>query len=223
VGTGGSGHAGSTGTAGGGGAGHTGTGGTPVTGGAFTTSVPAGTKLTGLTSAQATQLCSDIGTFINHTFIPNICNESASLSGLEAAYIDLLGNPGATDAQLRADCTAATADAGTSRCTGELVDGGVQTCNVSSIPSTCQATVGQYGTCLNDTNAATAQFYGALPKCNAITAASVTALFAADGGASQGPPEPSTCSMFDSTCTADAGTAALTNMSPLPMPSRMKR
>jgi hypothetical protein len=220
------GKAGSTGMAGSGSAGHTGSGGTTGAGGAFTTSVSSGTKLTGLTSAQATQLCSDLGSYFDHTYIPAICNGAAfsSLNGLEAAKVDLAENPNATDAQLRADCTAADADAGASAstCLGFFLDGGTQTCNVSSIPSTCQATVGDFTKCTNDRTAATAQYYAAFPSCATITAASVNAFFAADGGISDGVPESTTCAMFDSTCDVDGGTAAMTNMSPLPMPRRKR-
>lgn len=216
------GHAGSTGTAG-----HTGSGGTTGSGGAFTTSVPSGTKLTGLTSSQRTQLCNDIESYIDHSFGPAICNAAAAstINGLEAAYFDLLENATATDAQLRADCTAADADAGASAstCATEFLDGGVQTCNISSIPSTCQATVGDYAKCLNDTSTSGVQFYAGFPSCSTLTAASVSALFAADGGISEGTPEPASCSMFDSTCDVnDGGTVAMTNMSPLPM-TRLKR
>jgi hypothetical protein len=220
------GKAGSTGTAGDNNAGHSGGGGTTGAGGAFTTSVPSGTKLTGLTSSQQTQLCNDIENFIDHSFGPALCNAAAasSVNGLEAAYFDLLENTTATDAQLRADCTAADADAGAGArtCASEFLDGGVQTCNVSSIPSTCQATVGDYTKCLNDTSTSSVQYYAGFPSCSTLTAASVSAFFAADGGITEGAPEPASCTMFDSTCDVDGGTAAMTNMSPLPMP-RMKR
>jgi hypothetical protein len=210
---------GGTGTGTGGRAGTTGSGGS---GGAFTTSLPSGTKITGLTSAQATQLCADLANYDDHTLILSLCNAAASSSvaGLTAAYFDLRGNPAATDAQLRADCTAANADSGSSSsdCISALADGGTQTCNISSTPSTCQATVGDFTKCINDQTAAALQYYASFPSCSSITAASLKAFFAADGGVDEGPPEPTSCSMFDSTCDVDGGTAAMTNMSPLQMP-----
>jgi hypothetical protein len=218
---------GSAGTTGGGGSGakggSTGSGGS---GGAFTTSVPSGTKITGLTSAQAMQLCADVASYDDHTLIPTLCNSGASTSiaGLTAAYLDLRGNPAATDAQLRAECTAANADSGSSssECLSALLDGGVRTCDFSSTPSTCQATVGDFTKCTNDKTAAALQYYASFPSCSSITAASLNAFFAADGGVRTDPSEPTSCSMFDSTCYTDGGTAAMTNMSPLPMP-RLKR
>jgi hypothetical protein len=226
TGTGGSGHAGSTGTAGDNNAGHSGGGGTTGAGGAFTTSVPGGTKLTALTSAQQTQLCNDVENFVDHTFLPELCNAAAaaSVNGLEAAYVDLIENPSTTDAQLRADCSAADADAGANagRCTDSLQDAGTQTCDISSTPATCQATVADYTKCLNDTTTSSLQYYASLPNCSTVTAASVNAFFAADGGLSAGPPEPASCAMFDPTCDVDGGTAAMTNMSPLPKLTRKK-
>jgi hypothetical protein len=214
------GKAGNTGTAGSSSAGHTGGGGTTGAGGAFTTSVPGGTKLTGLSSSQQAQLCNDLENYIDHTFFPEFCNAAAasSLSGVTAAYFDLLENPSTTDAQLRADCTAADADAGltASTCSSALLDAGTQTCNISSIPSTCQITVSQYATCINDTTTGGLQYYAGFPSCSTITAAGLNALFAADGGISEGAPEPPSCAMYDSTCDVDGGTAAMTNMSPLP-------
>ena len=97
--------------------------------GAFTTSVPSGTKLTALTGGQATQFCSDLQKFFDNTFIPTICNSSANVAGAEAAYVDLIGNPSATDSELRAACTAASADAGPNGCTDALVDGGTGSCD----------------------------------------------------------------------------------------------
>jgi hypothetical protein len=214
------GNAGATGSAGKGG--NTGTGGS---GGAFTTTLPSGTKITALTSAQATQLCNDLANYDDHTFIPTICSSAASASGLTAAYRDLQDNSAATTVQLRADCAAASADSGTSDsdCLSVFLDGGTQTCDISSTPSACQATVGDFTKCTNDRTAAALAYYASFPSCSSLTATSLSAFFAADGGVGAGATTPTSCSMFDSTCsTDDGGTAAMTNMSPLPMP-RMKR
>jgi hypothetical protein len=209
--------AGSTGS--GGRAGGTGSGGSTGSGntsGTFTTSVPSGTKLTGLTSGQVTQLCTDIANFARAEE-PTVCNAEAPFNGLFAADFDLLVNPNATDAELRADCTSASADGGTCSSNG--------TCNIASIPSSCQATVADYTTCLNQAITAELQYFAAFPSCSSITAASLNALFAADGGASASPMESATCAMFDSTCSVvdDSGTAAMTNMSPFPLASHRRR
>ena len=124
---------GSTGTGGG-------KGGTTGSGGSFTTSVPSGTKVTALTTAQAAQLCSDVEGYVNNTFFPAVCRAASALSGPEAAYFELLQNPTASTSELRATCASAAAmDAGDS-CSNTLADGGTETCNISQIPSTCQAT-----------------------------------------------------------------------------------
>lgn len=211
---------GSTGKGGGAGAkgGSTGEGGSTGSGG-FSTSVPSGTKLTGLTTAQATQLCSDIGSYFDSTFLPMLCHASAPLSGLEAAYLDLLENSSASNSELQAACAAAAADAGSC---SDLEDGGTQSCDVSSEPATCQATVGDFTKCLNDTTTADVQYYASLPSCSTLTAASVTAVFEADGGSSLNPPEPTSCSIFDSTCDVGGDNTVMSNMSLRMMPKRRR-
>jgi hypothetical protein len=206
---------GSTGKGGGAGGVGSGKGGSTGSGGGFTTSVPSGTKLTGLTTAQATQFCSDVGSYFDSTFLPMLCHASAPLSGLEAAYLDLLENSSASNSELQAACTGAAADAGSC---SDLEDGGTQSCDVSSEPATCQATVGDFTKCLDDTTAADLQYYASLPSCSTLTAANVTAFFQADGGSSLNPPEPTSCSMFDSTC--DVDNMVMSNMS---LRMRLKR
>jgi hypothetical protein len=201
---------GSTGTGGGTGSGK---GGTTGSGGSFTTSVPSGTKVTGLTAGQAAQLCSDVESYVDNSFFPAICRAAMGLSGPEAAYLDLLQNPTASTAELQAACASAAAtDAGNS-CSNPLGDGGTQTCNISQVPSTCQATVGDYTKCVNDSTAADLQLYASAPTCSTLTAASLMAYFAADGGSSANPAQPASCSMFDSTCTVDGGTSITSSMS----------
>jgi hypothetical protein len=214
-GTGGTGGQTSTGTGGGTGSGK---GGTTGSGGSFTTSVPSGTKVTGLTAAQAAQLCSDVESYVDNTFFPAICRATASsLSGPEAAYLDLLQDPTASTSELQAACaSAATRDSG-SACPDTFVDAGTQTCNISQIPSTCQATVGDYAKCINDSTAADLQLYASAPSCSTLTAASLMAYFAADGGSSN-PPEPASCSTFESTCSVDGGVAVMPTISARMMP-----
>jgi hypothetical protein len=216
-GTGGSGGSpGKGGGAGGAKGGSTGEGGSTGSGG-FTTKVPSATKLTALTTAQATQLCSDVESYLDSTFLPMLCHASAPLTGLEAAYLDLVQNPSASNSDLQAVCAGAAGDAGSCSDLGD----GTQSCDVSSEPSTCQATVGDFTKCLDDTSAADAQYYATLPSCSTLTAASVTAFFEADGGSSFNPPEPTSCSMFDSTCDVD-GSSAMSNMSLRMMPNKRR-
>jgi hypothetical protein len=220
TGTGGSGttgKAGSTGTGGSSNAGHTGStgsGGTTGGGGAFTTSVPSNTKLTGLTNSQLTQFCADGDNFIEHTYIPTLCDIFTPTSGIEAATQYLQDNPAATNAQLQTACAQSEADAGTCLFT-EDPDGGLGTCNIGSIPASCQATVGDETKCLNDTVTALAQYTDSVPKCSSLTAAIVNAFAAADGGGTLGPAEPASCAVFETggACSSDdAGTNASPKM-----------
>jgi len=220
-----SGTGGTGGSTGGGGAGTgkggttgSGTGGTPGGGGAFSTSVPATTKVTGLTTAQATQLCNDIESYFDNTFLPSLCRASSSLPGLEDAYLDLLQNPTATNSELQTVCAGGAQDGGCS----DSVDGGTGSCDISGVPSTCQATVGDYTKCINDMTTADVQFYASLPTCSTLTAASLKAFFEADGGSSFGAPEPTSCSKFDSTCDVDGGATITSNMSRRMMPKRRR-
>jgi hypothetical protein len=216
-GTGGSTGGGGTGSGKGGSPG-SGTGGTTGGGGAFTTSVPAGTKVTGLTTAQAAQLCNDIESYFDSTFLPSLCHASSSLPGLEDAYLDLLGNPTASNSELQTVCASDAQDGGCS----DFVDGGAGSCDIANVPSTCEATVGDYTKCVNDTTTSDVQFYASLPTCSTVTAANLKAFFEADGGSSFGAPEPTSCSKFDSTCDVDGGSAAISNMSRTIMAKRRR-
>jgi hypothetical protein len=217
AGTGGSTGGGGTGSGKGGGSG-SGKGGTTGGGGAFTTSVPAGTKVTALTTAQATQLCNDIESYFDNTFLPSLCQASSSLPGLEDAYLDLLQNPTASNSELQTVCASDAQDGGCS----DYVDAGTDSCDISNVPSTCEATVGDYTTCINDMTSTDVQFYAALPTCSTLTAASLKAFFEADGGSSFEPTEPTSCSKFDSTCDVDGGSSAISNMSRRMTPKRRR-
>ncbi len=163
-------------------------------GAGFMTSVPAGTKLTALTPSQQTQLCNDVQTYFQRTLAGSLCKTDGVLAAGELLYLQ---SPAPTDAQLRTACTQAY-----DSCLSP--DGGItmsSSCNVGSEPATCQATVGDVQTCLNDTSAAYQRSSAALPSCDSLTAASLQAFLAtasSDGGSSS--TEPLSCSKFDSTC-----------------------
>ncbi len=74
--------------------------------GAFTTSVPPGTKLTALTPSQATQLCNDLNTYAQGTLTSLLCKQL----GVEAALFLEAFQSTATDAQLQMTCQAAYDD-----------------------------------------------------------------------------------------------------------------
>jgi hypothetical protein len=172
-------------SANGGSGGSTGKGGSSGTG-TFSTSVPAGAKLSNLTSGQATQLCNDVNNFAQKTVSPDECKAQALLA------VELAG--GGTEAQLQATCAASydsclTADGGASY-------GG--TCDPTTVTSgaSCTATVGDLTACAN----AQVGLLSALPSCSDLTSASLAsslALLAADGGASS---QLASCSPLDA-CT----------------------
>jgi hypothetical protein len=183
-------------------------------GGTFTTSLPAGTKLTALTPAQAIQLCNDF-----FAYEAKAGAEPCNLVGLEGAELAVAeaaaaGTAAPSDAALQMACTQ-----GYNSCLS--VDGGgtgTYSCYATSTafsgyPSTCQATVGDLQKCTSDENAADNQVYASLPSCSTLTAASLASALP-DGGI--GAAEPASCAQLDSTCSiaVDGGTAAMTNMSP---------
>ncbi len=197
------GHGGSSGTGTGGssGTGHggsngTGTGGSGNNGGGapFSTSVPAGTKLTSLSQTQAQQLCNDLDSYTSRTLAPALCKEL----GIESAvFAAAFATTPPSDSDLQAACTQAY-----NACLHP--DGGTTTtnCDPTSLtgePSTCQATVGDLTTCANDQGAAFQQASASIPSCATLTAASLAAFASADAGTS-GPAEPASCAKFDSTC-----------------------
>lgn len=143
--------------------------------GTFTTSVPAGTPLTGLSGPQKTQLCSDFTAYADATLMPVLCK----FDGLLLAAF----SGGTTDADLRTACTA-----GYNSCL--TADGGTTTCDPSATPSTCTSTVGDLTTCFNAETAATAQF----PDCSTLTAATLATVFG-DGGTTS--MDPAVCAPFD--------------------------
>lgn len=173
----------------------TGTGGTSG-GGTFTTSVPSGTKLTALTPAQGMQLCNDLNTYFQGTLSSVLCKEA----GVEAAVFLQAFNSASTDAQLQMACQQSYDD-----CLHP--DGGATTstdnCNPSSEPATCQATVGDLKTCVDDQATAYQQLSASLPSCSSLTAAKVASFLSsgADAGTTAGNDPPS-CTKFDSTCSS---------------------
>ncbi len=168
-------------------------------GGSFSTSVPSGTKLTALTPAQDTQLCNDFQSYTTGTLEPDTCR----LAGFEASLALLGGTPAPTDADLQTACTQTY----TSCLTGG--DGGsgttTETCDVSSAPATCTATVGDLQNCLNAEQAQLNTVISAIPSCSTISMSNIlTAAGKFAGEEDAGTSEPAVCAQFDSTCGGDS-------------------
>jgi len=165
-------------------------------GGGFSTSVPAGTKLTALTPAQAQQLCNDAAAYDQRVLGTTLCKQI----GLEAAvFLAAFSSSPPADADLQAACAQAY--------DGCLhPDGGAtttsSTCDptaVMSQPATCQATVGDFTTCVSDLDAAFQQSAASIPDCSALTAANIASYTSSDGGTTT-TTEPVSCSKISSTC-----------------------
>ena len=184
-------------------------------GGAFTTSVPAATKVTGLTTAQApSSAATSTATSTAPSCRPS-ASPSSSLPGLEDAHLDLLENPAASNSELQTVCASDAQDGWLfrlrrwrrqrlrhfDRCPRRARRPWVTTPSASTISSDRRRAVLRLA-----------------PDCSTVTAASRKAVFEADGGSSFNPPEPTSCSKFDSTCDVDGGASAVSNMSRRMMP-----
>ena len=168
-------------------------------GGGFSTSVPSGTKLASLTTAQAAQLCTDLTTYENTQSTTQTADFCKSV-GIDAAFSAQAGSTTPlTDAQVQNDCTI-----GYTECTS--ADGGVSggvNCDSTTFagaPTTCTASVSDVQKCISDMNAADVTYFAAVPSCSALTAANLStaeAMLNGDGGNSGGAPEPASCTTLE--------------------------
>jgi hypothetical protein len=174
-------------------------------GGGFSTSVPGGTKLSSLTTAQAAQLCTDLTTY-ESTQSATQTADGCKQFGIDAAFeAQTSSSTTLTDAQLQAACTAAY-----SNCTSmDGGSGGQALCTSTTFagePTACTSSVSDVQKCISDMNSANATFYGALPACGALTTAtlaSAEATLNGDGGSS-GPADPASCMPIEANCLGSA-------------------
>jgi hypothetical protein len=176
-------------------------------GGGFSTSVPSGTKLSSLTTAQAAQLCTDLTKYESTQSATQTADDCKG-AGIDAAFQAQAGSTTAlTDAQVQNDCTI-----GYTGCTS--VDAGSDSqalCTSTTFagePTTCTSSVSDVQKCIADMSTASATYFAALPACSALTAANLNAAEATlngDGGNS-GPPDPASCMPIEMNCLANAPT-----------------
>ena len=174
-------------------------------GGAFTTSVPSGTKLTSLTPQQATQLCTDFDAATS-ALTPDLCKLLAIESTALALSFSSTGQP--SDATLQMTCTQTY-----NNCLSG--DGGItstSSCDPSTFtsePSTCTATVGDVTMCANADLAMAKQEVAGLPSCSSVTASNLTSALAtlaanADAGTSMS----ATCTALQSNCNGGSSSSS---------------
>jgi hypothetical protein len=154
-----------------------GSGGAP--GYTFATSVDGGAPLNGLTPSQAAQLCADISAAADGGFQATSCNAVNQGFAVNAAYIYLQDNPGASTAALQAKCESFLHGEQSSGCVPPA------TCDVSVIRNNmgaCAATVADEVTCINENAMIDEAFLKATPSCTSVSASILNRYFA-DGGA----------------------------------------
>ncbi|MES1165419.1 MAG: hypothetical protein ABUR63_06675, partial [Verrucomicrobiota bacterium] len=134
----------------------------------------------------------DVKAYEQGSLVVTLCKEEAFSAAL---FLSAFSSPPPSDADLQAACAAAYTS-----CLNP--DGGTTTSSncTSNEPATCQATVGDLKTCLQDSNTAYQSATASIPSCSSLTAASLAAAAANGGDAGAGPAEPASCSKFDSTC-----------------------
>lgn len=150
------------------------------------TSVSATRMLNGLSASETTQLCVDSHAYAGRALsMPNTCNFSAVL-------LTAFAGP-ATDAEARMTCTSVY-----NQCLASPSTADPQPPTCDAIPENCTATVAQYSACLSDGVASVNEELGALPKCSALTLASLST--ASSGAPSGTPPTTVACMAFAAAC-----------------------
>ncbi len=145
----------------------------------FATSVDGGVPLNDLNPSQAAQLCGDINAAADGGLQATFCDAVNQGFAVNAAYLYLQGNPGASTATLQGKCETYLKGERSSGCPAAA------TCDVSIIRSNstvCKATVSDEVTCINENAILDEAFLDATPSC-ANVSASVLNHYFADGGA----------------------------------------
>jgi hypothetical protein len=175
-------------------------------GGSFSTSAPSSTKLTGLSSAQAAQLCTDLLTYETKegsSLAPMECKLEGVFAALAAQSV---ASAPLTDAQLQAACTSGVSDCMSADASTDNSD----TCTSTTFagePTTCTSTVGDVEKCAADQVTQATQLFAAVPSCSSLTAANLATATAPDAGIVN-TADPASCQPIEANClgsTANAG------------------
>jgi|SRR5450631_3551768 len=158
-------------------------------GAAFSTTLPAGSQVESLTSAQANQLCRDLTDYLNQQFDSQGYCQAAAVAGTAQAAAQ---DPSLTDAQLQQGCQAAVAQLCAPSSASGSADGGSASCG-SAVG--CAATVQQIAACATDFGAELVQFEQMFPKCSMVTRAGLATMHA-----DASPGEPASCVPLDTSC-----------------------
>jgi hypothetical protein len=158
-------------------------------------------RLYQLTPDELTRLCQDTAAYVE-AVLPSssFCRPSAISA---AAAIAPTPTPEAGDADLQRACVLAYASClvNTSFDAGAAAEPGATApwFGCAGFPSDCQATIAGYSACVRDATTLAARVYGALPTCNQLTLASLTAM-TTDAGANVSYSAPPTCVEVQAEC-----------------------
>jgi hypothetical protein len=180
-------------------------------GSGFTPSESASTPLNKLSTAQATQLCEQTGTYFNSTLAAEANSKTfgCQVAGNEVAALsfDPTTSTNATVQKACQDaydaCLKEPVDAG-----ADDVDAGTFTTDCTTTQAdlaTCTATVGQYTACVDELNSA---FTNAFPPCAQLTVAKLTP---ADSDAGTDPfASGPACAALNTACPGATGDTSMT-------------
>ncbi len=161
-------------------------------GGGFSSGLPSSKKVSDLDQAEVQQFCMAAQDWVKSQ------QDRNRKGGCLVTAVSLSRVGSTTDAEAKAKCKKQYDE-----CLDRLAlrdarqpDGGTtggSSGNCNRPPATCTATVGEYETCLNDTNKAADDIYAMVPTCDAVTLTSTTPKITGSG-------TPESCKVLSEKC-----------------------
>jgi len=158
---------------------------TMSSGGTMVTNFCRSAALNTLTAAEATQLCTDTGTYVTGAISrPTGCKYKA--------IVFAASNSSPTNEQMQAAC--ASTEASCNQDASVPGAGGMTSCG--QIPATCTATIEQYSTCVMDQAVIFEQEANELTSCSMLTFANLSTVYDVPNAASAAP----SCATLQAAC-----------------------
>lgn len=160
----------------------------------FITSVDHRKTIGQLGPDERTRLCADASAYLSGTLVPDLCRHAALVVTAQTAQM----SADLADADLQTSCVAyaenckTSVDGGGAFIPGQQDGsaGGGITCDLSTVQTSCAASVADFVACLSETDAA----YRESPSCSAVTR-ELLAAFLSDGGVAAA--RPPSCAVVD--------------------------
>jgi hypothetical protein len=153
-------------------------------GGGFSSGIDKGANLGSLSEGDAQKLCSALGDWMKNEFAPKLKEGTCRLSAALAAGLGGSKDPAAQKAACKTAYDA---------CLQKPASDEINTASCSKPPSTCQATVGEMESCINEIAPLMEQYFGKFPTCDQLGSGTVTL-------PSGQPQTPMSCTTFQNKC-----------------------